>query len=119
MSPQTIRQWALSALSTDRVAERADHWAALLGGQFRVVDQFDTEGRRYLIAERQPSGGPLSAADREMLAARARGTQLKVIAFDLGVSESTVSRRLQRAMARLGLRGQSDLARLLAPALER
>jgi DNA-binding NarL/FixJ family response regulator len=52
----------------------------------------------------------LTERQRRFLAERAKGTALKVIAFETGVSIGTVSRELAAAMARLGLTSSADLA---------
>lgn len=90
-------------------------WRHLLSGEYRIAGWYDRDGRRYVVA-RQQTGDErrgLSARERRVLAERAKGTALKVIAMDAGVSIGTVSRDLARAMQRLGLGSSSDLAAVL------
>jgi DNA-binding NarL/FixJ family response regulator len=90
-------------------------WQDVLSGRFRIVDWYDHQGRRYLVTRPNPQGGlsPLAPRERRVLALRARGAALKVIAFELGVSMSTAARDLGRAMALLGLESSADLAAVL------
>ena len=118
MSPQDMRQVAVAVLHAENDMKDSQHWNSLTGGGWSLVDQFDRDGRRYLIAERAMGCVPISAPDWRMLAARARGAALKVIACELGVSVPAVSRRVRRAMDKLGIRSQGELARLLGPGFE-
>lgn len=111
-----MRDLILHALGTDALAGELEPWSELFQGKWRLVDQFDESGQRYLVAERQQSGPSISPEDRRILVDRALGKPLKVIALELGFSESSVSRRLHRAMATLGVRTQTELARLLVAA---
>jgi DNA-binding NarL/FixJ family response regulator len=80
-----------------------------------VVDWYDHEGRRYIVTRPNPDGDSRSLAPRQrrVLALRARGEALKVIASELGVSMSTAARDLGQAMALLGLHSTADLAAVL------
>ncbi|GMV14409.1 MAG: hypothetical protein HS104_19770 [Polyangiaceae bacterium] len=114
MSPDELRRVAFAALCSERAEEELEPWLSFVRGDWSVVDQFDHDGRRYLIAERRRGQELISRAEWQMLAARARGSPLKVIAVEVGLSVSAVSRRIRQAMQKLGLRTQSELARLLA-----
>jgi DNA-binding NarL/FixJ family response regulator len=65
-----------------------------------------------VIAQRACGSELIGRDERLLLERRARGEALKVIAADLGISVSCASRRLTRALRRLGLRSHTDLARL-------
>lgn len=114
MSPADLRHLALQAEPSSGASE---HWRALLSGDWVLVDQFDRDGRRYLIAEHRPEPDAIARADWELLRARAQGASLKMIAAEFGLSESAVCRRSKRAMQKLGLRSQLELARLFAEAV--
>jgi DNA-binding CsgD family transcriptional regulator len=88
------------------------HWRELLDGRWSLIDRFEAGGRRFLIAHRGVAQGGLTSRERAVLAYRARGRSLKVIAIDTGRSVSMVARDLERGMQKLGLRGQADLAQL-------
>ena len=90
-------------------------WQEVVNGRLRVVDWYDRAGRRYILTKPNPknSATPLAPRERRVLALRARGSALKVIAYELGVSMSTAARDLSRAMEQLGLESSSDLAAVL------
>jgi DNA-binding NarL/FixJ family response regulator len=87
-------------------------WRGVFAGHYRIAAWYDRAGRRYVVARQQAPGddAPLTTRQRRVLAMRARGTALKVIGFELGLSIGTVSRELTLAMDRLGLVSFSDLA---------
>jgi DNA-binding NarL/FixJ family response regulator len=84
-------------------------WHSLVSGRYRISRRYDSAGKRYLVATPNPNG-PLTERQRDVLASRARGKALKVIAFDLGVSVGTVSQDLSFAMQHVGLCSSADLA---------
>jgi DNA-binding NarL/FixJ family response regulator len=84
-------------------------WQSLLSGRYRIKSRYDRAGKRYLVATPNPQG-KLTQRQRDVLACRARGTALKVIALDLGVSVGTVSQDLSSAMQHMGLCSAADLA---------
>jgi len=90
-------------------------WKSVLSGRYRIMDWYDRDGRRYLVAKPNASRSlrPLTERQRRILALRARGAALKVIAFEFGVSMGTVSRDLTLAMNQLGLESSADLAAVL------
>jgi DNA-binding CsgD family transcriptional regulator len=91
-------------------------WRALASGRWSPVDQFDHEGRRYVVARTRPpapGGGQTALHEREeqVLALAAAGNSNKAIAYLLGVSISTVAARLGRAADALGVKGRVHLVR--------
>ena len=114
-----LRASALAVDSASSVAaEHATaHWSALIEGRWSLVDQFENGGRRFLIAHRGGKPGRaagLTAREHAVLAYRARGCSLKLIAAELGRTVSAVARDIERGMSKLGLRGQAELAQLFA-----
>jgi DNA-binding CsgD family transcriptional regulator len=99
--------------------EALDLWLGLVSGRWSLVDRFDNDGRRFLVACRNdphvndPRG--LTLRERQVLAYSAMGHPLKMIAYTLGLSVSTVSARRRRAMRKLGLQTQADVVSLFAP----
>jgi DNA-binding NarL/FixJ family response regulator len=90
-------------------------WRQLFTGRYRIAGWYDRGGRRYVVA-RPHADAPteaLTPRQQRFLAARAKGTALKVIAFESGLSIGTVSRELAMGMTRLGLTSTSDLAAVL------
>jgi DNA-binding NarL/FixJ family response regulator len=62
-------------------------------------------------------GGPLSAAEAEVVLLAARGEPTKSIAYALEVSPSVASARLARAAAKLGAGSRTNLIRLASAIL--
>lgn len=95
-------------------------WRALVKGRWTLVDRFDRDGRRYLVARRndpEVSGpGGLSQRVLQVLAYAARGVSNKHIAYALGLAPSTVSSHLRTGMRALGIRNRADLAAVFQPA---
>lgn len=93
-------------------------WKALVDGRWSMVDTFDSDGRRFLVARRnEPGTRPVPLLDereRAVLGYRAAGHSIKLIAYELGRSEAWVSRALKGAMGKLGLRSAAELAALMA-----
>ena len=91
-------------------------WHELAHARWSLVDEFEAEGRRYLIARSLDRADrpelALDTLDRIILGQRAAGAAREVIAGEVGLSISTVARRLRLAMRRLGLRNAADLAAL-------
>jgi DNA-binding CsgD family transcriptional regulator len=98
-------------------------WEGLAAGRWSLVDQFDSDGRRYLVAHRNDPAvaSPSRLAPRERQVARylAMGCSNKHIAYELGLSESTVATHLDAAMTKMGVRSRAALARLLSVLLAR
>jgi DNA-binding CsgD family transcriptional regulator len=98
----------------ERDPDRAlEAWLALVSGRWSLVDVFDTDGKRFVVArENRPSTEPilaLSPREREIVAYVRLGQSNKLIAYTLGLAESTVSEHLRRALAKLGARSRADL----------
>ena len=113
MSVEQLRFLARRVLRAHGAPEAGACWREFLYGGWRLLDCFDHEGRRYVIAQRS-DGATLLPEERELLLRRARGEPLRVLAADLDVSVSAVSRRLASAMARLGVRSPAELVRLIS-----
>jgi DNA-binding NarL/FixJ family response regulator len=94
-------------------------WQALVSGRWTLLDHFESDGRRILVARRNDPrvDGPTSlpVRTRQVLAYRALGHPLKCIAYELGLSTSTVWREVARGMSALGVRSTVELARLFGP----
>jgi len=122
------RALAEAALAVDRARgkQRKDDpdgaleaWKGLVSGRWSLVDHVDTDGKRFLVARKNdpevdgPSG--LTLRERLVMASRARGLSLKLIAYELGLSLGTVSKTLQAGMRKLGIESEAELPPLFAP----
>jgi DNA-binding CsgD family transcriptional regulator len=99
-----------------RSAETAvELWRAMVLGRWTLVDEFEHDGRRYLLArENEPTArGPqvLSPRERQVAALMAMGHSSKLIAYELGIAYSTVRVMLVNAQKKLGVSSQEELRR--------
>ncbi len=82
-------------------------WDAVVAGRWSLVDRFDADRRRFIVAYRNPPGvvDPRSLTEREECVATlaALGRSNKEIAVDLGISDSSVANSLASALTKLGL----------------
>lgn len=117
---QAMRDAARAAVSFEAVGQASDVWRAFLSGNFSAVDCFDQDGRRHLIVRRNHvrivGRSPLSRREQEIIGRRARGEALKIIADAVGISISSTSRSLRRAMSKVGARSHVELARMFGGA---
>jgi DNA-binding NarL/FixJ family response regulator len=88
-------------------------WKALVAGRWTIVDRWDADGRRYLVARRNEEKGwdPRALTAREVQAVEGamRGEPNAQIAHALGIHESTVATHLSRALRKLVLRRREHL----------
>jgi DNA-binding NarL/FixJ family response regulator len=129
--PRQARKSAESLLAEERerlarrhvegVRSRADPelalktWQALADGRWSVVERFDGDGRRHWIArENLPptiAERRLTDLERRVVGYVAGGHSQKLIAYDLGLSEGTISKQVTSACDKLGL-GRAELVEL-------
>lgn len=83
----------------------------LVAGDWTVCEHVERDGKRYLLLRRNRPGAALASLERSVLERTLSGHANKVIASDLGVSESAVSRALRRTIAKLGFSSRAELAR--------
>jgi DNA-binding CsgD family transcriptional regulator len=93
-------------------------WQGLVDGRWSLLEQFETDGRRYYVAVRNPSDAvktrALTRREAEVAAHVASGSTTKVTAYALGLDEVTVRGYLRTAMTKLGLRSRAELVALRA-----
>lgn len=89
-------------------------WQGLVSGRWSLVDRFDSDGRRYIIARRNDplldAPRSLTPRERQVLAYTTLGRSNKEIAYELGLSVSTVSTHLSNARRRLRIDRRMALA---------
>lgn len=90
-----------------------DLWKALVEGRWSLVDWFDSDGRRYVLAHSNPPDlkDPRGLTEREsqICTYSALGESNKLISYRLGVSQSQVSMVLRSAMRKLGVQTRAQL----------
>jgi len=88
-------------------------WKALVAGRWSLIDQMEHDGRRYIVArENEPTArghASLTARERQVIGYAKLGHHNKLIAYELGITDSTVRVLLARASAKLGVRRRVDL----------
>jgi DNA-binding CsgD family transcriptional regulator len=88
-------------------------WQGLVRGRWSLVDWFDTDGRRFVLAKpNAPNiGDPRGLTEREAQVATyaALGESGKIIGYRLGLSTSSVSTLLKSAMRKLSVKTQAQL----------
>jgi DNA-binding CsgD family transcriptional regulator len=88
-------------------------WRGLVDGTWSLVDHVESDGRRWVLARRNPPGVPdpkaLSPRERDVLALAALGHSNKYVGYMLGLAPSTVAGHLAVAQRKLGLRSRSEL----------
>jgi DNA-binding NarL/FixJ family response regulator len=128
-TPESSRDRLREAVRrTERVRSRAGRadpdsalgsWDALVAGRWSLVDRFDTDGRRFVVAVKNdpehadPRG--LSAQERQVAEFVGLGHSNKEVAYKLGVSVSAVGNCSARAQVKLGLGSRAELAAFFAP----
>lgn len=104
---------ARGALRREDPREALEIWKGLVRARWTLLDRFDRDGKRYVVAVENRSDlvGPDALAPRELqvVALVATGSTPKLIAYDLGISDSTVRVLISRAMAKLGVSTRADL----------
>lgn len=88
-------------------------WRSLVEGRWSMVDWFDSDSRRFVLAIRNPPGihDPHGLTEREGQVATyaALGESGKLIGYRLGLSPSRVSALLHDAMRKLRVQTQAEL----------
>lgn len=110
-----------AVLTIDRARTRAGRtddealsaWRAMVGARWSLVDHFDADGRRYVVIRSNEvhtgTVGDLSRRERQVLALLAIGHSTKVVAYELGITETTVRVLILKAMRKLGARSREEL----------
>ncbi len=91
-------------------------WRTMVRGEWSLVDWYDHDGKRFLLAQENRIPGQLRSRaltprEEQVVACAAMGHSNKLIAYDLGLSTGTVSVLLGRAARKLGVSGRVALVR--------
>lgn len=91
-------------------------WRALVEGRWSLVERFESDGRRILIARRNDPGSRdirvLNELERKVVALLAVGRSLKVCAYELGRAQSTIHEVAGSAMSKMGVHSRAALVEL-------
>lgn len=106
---QATRDFELARTSEMRadIDGATRRWRPLVGSRWTLIDEFDSDGRRFVIAA---ENAPPTRADRRDLSEREHqvltqahlGHSVKEIAYELGLADATVRVLLHRAVRKLG-----------------
>ncbi len=98
-------------------------WRGLVSARWTLVDHFERSGKRYVVAQRNEAGGhgpeALTPRERQVVSFVVLGHTTKHIAYELGLSDTTVRVLIARAHRKLGTTKRHELARALAHAAKR
>jgi len=104
----------------DRDAESSlNVWHELASGRWALVEQFDSDGQRYIVARlnRTPDRlRRLTPREREVATFVAQGRTNDWISVQLELTPPTVSRHVKNAQRKLGVHSRSDLLQLVSVA---
>lgn len=91
-----------------------DAWEGLIDGRWSLVDRFDTDGRRFVVAMKNDPAFPdprgLTPRERQISEFVGLGQSSKEIAYTLGISLSAVTNAVASTMAKLALTSRAELA---------
>lgn len=98
------------------IDEPAALWNALVDGSWSLVERFESDGRRLLVARRNDptthQTRALTENEKKVVALIALGHSPKLVAYELGFTESWVSALLKSAMAKMGVENRAALVEL-------
>ncbi len=87
-------------------------WQGLLAGRWSLVEHFESDGRRFILARENTPGvrdfSALPLRQRQVLFYVAAGWANKEVGYALGLSEQTVAVHLRRGLDRLGVRSRAE-----------
>jgi DNA-binding CsgD family transcriptional regulator len=102
------------AKKTKHDAEKAlDIWKGLVAGRWSLVDHFDTDGKRFLLAvkntPRVDRRADLTPRERRVCTLVAMGHRDKEISYLLGLSLGSITASLHRARVKLDVKSRAEL----------
>jgi DNA-binding CsgD family transcriptional regulator len=115
-----VLQHAVLTLERVRGKERLENpdsalgkWRALVAGEWSLMDRFETDGRRYIVARQNAptvtGASALTQRERQVVGFAQLGHHNKLIAYELGIAASTVRVLMARAAAKLGASCREEL----------
>jgi DNA-binding CsgD family transcriptional regulator len=94
-------------------------WEGLIEGRWSLVERIDSDGKRLLLAHRNPHDvrdpRGLTPMETRVVGLAIRGYSDKLIAYHLGIAQGTASSHLTTAMRKLGVTNRVALVRRLGP----
>jgi DNA-binding NarL/FixJ family response regulator len=94
-------------------------WEGLVSGRWSMVERFDSDGRRFVVAIKNDPNHPdprgLTARERQVAEYVGLGCASKEIAYTLGLSEAAITNCTARTQHKLGLASRAELVAFFAP----
>ncbi len=91
-------------------------WRSLVSARWTLIDEFRADGTQYLVARANHpvsrTALSLTARELQVVACLSRGLTAKVVAYELGLSPSTVRVLVMRASRKLGAGSTAELVKL-------
>lgn len=91
-----------------------DAWEGLVAGRWSMIDRFDTDGKRFIVAVKNDPAYPdprgLTPRERQVAEFVGLGRTTKDIRYTLGISDAAVANCTARAQLKLGLSSRVELA---------
>ncbi|MDB4964228.1 MAG: hypothetical protein JWP01_4227 [Myxococcales bacterium] len=115
---EAVRQQerARGRMRRDDPAQATEAWKALVSGRWSLVDHYERGGRRYIAARRNdhtlPDPRALTPRERVVVQLAALGKSNKLIAYEIGLSASTVATHISAAMRKLRVKSRVELIEL-------
>ncbi len=92
-------------------------WQGLVQGRWSLVEKWDTDGKRFMLAHKNPEDvrdpRGLTPMETRVVGLAVRGYADKLIAYHLGLAEGTASSHLGSALRKLGISSRIELVRQL------
>ena len=111
------RERARGRLRRTDPEEAAQLWSVLVSGRWSIIDFVDRDGKRLVLARKNPVRGPdvlaLDESERDVVWLATLGHSRKYIAFELGLATATVTKRLGSALKKLRIGSRRELLRKL------
>ena len=93
--------------------EALDAWTALVDGRWSLIDRFESDGKRFMVAVENPPGvgdpRQLTPMERSVTQLAAHGHSNKLAAYQLGITVGSVGAYLSAAMRKLNIRSRVAL----------
>ncbi|MGA9601755.1 MAG: LuxR C-terminal-related transcriptional regulator [Methylocystis sp.] len=95
-----------------------DNWEGLVDGRWSLIDHFDTDGKRFVVAIKNDPAHPdprgLTQGERQIADYIGAGYATKQIAYALGVSNAAVTNAAARIQDKLCLSSRAEVASFFA-----
>lgn len=98
-------------------------WTGLVEGRWSLVERFESDGRRFLVARcNDPTTHAqraLTENERKVVALLALGHSAKLVAYELGLTAGGVSNLMRKAFAKMGIDSVGALIELQGEIVKR